>query len=664
MRRTVLLSTILVLAGMPAMADPPTGVSPKKIAGTWRYQTGKWIYTDFVYDDYGADTIARGQPNVVTLAPTAGDFRYPGGDTEAGNAADIVEVRVRISPPDDDDLRVHVRLQSLVDPALPAIWVSVDGAETIVTEHNADEIDPTENTIMFTLPGAAAGGGSIALNVGAGLHDGDGGLREGVPGSAYAQPDEFTTGGPTEARLFDLAFNTRALEGRGGAWNEDVQSRLLAEGDLEPFAQTIDLDALAANETVEPPVEPGYAVRIFESRQDLGEGMRGSFPQYRGRLQPYALWIPEDYDPQTPTPLLLNLHSLSVHHNQYRGGEDPAASYSTMYEQVEDGLGAIVVTPLARGPDGWYQDEALIDTLEVWADAVESFNIDPDRVYVGGYSMGGFGTYRLATLMPDSFASAVSIVGPPADGIWAYPAEPTGGADDPTFTHPQLESTLHVPFWITQGVEDELVPFTGVTVQAQRFGELGHEYRYALHPVGDHFAFAFLDEWSREIGWLASHPTRVTDPRRVTLDVRPASWASGADATILGHLHALVEEIGARLDGAYWVGDVVIAGGDDVTGEVDLTSGGIPSTQTGVASVTAPGVDGPSPYLLTGQDKVFGDVAAEDSLTGRLSGVTSVTVDVERAGLSDAPAVAVTSNVPATITFVRDGAVVGSVAVG
>jgi hypothetical protein len=335
-----------------------------------------------------------------------------------------------------------------------------------------------------------------------------------------------------------------------------------------------------------------------------------------------------------------------------------------MYEQIEDGLDAIVVTPLARGPDGWYQDEGLVDTLEVWADALATFDIDRERVYVGGYSMGGFGTYRLATMMPDAFASAFSIVGPPSDGIWAYPAAPTGGEDNPTFTYPQLESARHVPFWITQGVEDELVPFTGVVTQALRFGELGHEYRFALHPVGDHFAFVFIDEWSREIGWLASHPTRVTDPHRVTFDVRPASWASAGDPTILGHVSTLIAEVGARLDGAYWIDDVVVAEGDDVTGEIDLSSGGIASRQTGVSTVMGPGIDGPGPHVLTGQDKVFEPGTVSDTLTGTLSGVTALTVDVGRAGLSDAPSVEVSSDGPATITFERDGIVVGSVSVG
>lgn len=656
----------VALLAVAALGAPPAGAvahpwigEPTLISGTSRYDRGEWIYTDFVYDDYGADTIPAGQPNVVTLASTSGDFRYPAGAAFAGNAADIVEVRVRVAP-NGTDLEVRVLLQTIVDPSVVALRVVANGTESIVTAANA-VIDPAANTVTFTLPGAAATG-TVNLNIGAGLHDGQGGLRAGAPGTARATPQAFTTGGPTGARLFDLAFNTHAIEGRGGAWNEDVQSDALHAGDLAPFSQSIDISLLQEGTTTDVPLKPGYFVRIFDSRQELGEGMAGSFPQYRGNWQPYAVWVPDGYNGLAAVPLFLNLHSLSVHHNQYRGGSSP--SYRTMYEQLDEGIGAVVVTPLGRGPDGWYEDAGLVDTLEVWADALANYNTDRDRLFVGGYSMGGYGTYRLSTLMPDSFASAVSIVGPPANGIWAYPLPPTGGEANPDNTRPQLENTRHVPFWITQGVADELVPVAGVVHQARRLAELGHEYRLAVHPAADHLSFVFQDDWSREVSWFTSHAERVKNPDRVTLKVRPASWATDGNAEILSHLTVLTDLVGARLDGAYWVGDVAVAPGPDVTGVVDLASGGVTTRQTGVAEIATVGTNGPSPHVLTGQDQLWASFASADTLSGRLSNVTALTVDVGRAGLSNAPTVAVVSDTPTTIRFVRDGVVVGQAQVG
>lgn len=662
-----LFLTLAMLGVHPAGAtiNPASWTGePTLIAGTSRYDSGEWIYTDFVYDDYGADTIPGGQPNVVSLAPTAGDFRYPTGSSYAGNAADIVEVRAQLAS-NGNDLEVRVLLQTITDPSVVALRVEVSGVASIITDETA-EIDATSNTVSFTVPGVGTEDG-VDLNIGAGLHDGNGGLRAGVPGSARAASSEITTGGPSDNRLFDLAFNTQLIEGRGGAWNEDVQARSLQSGDLTPFTQNIDLTPLRSGAITPVPSESGYFVRLFESRQELGEGMGSSFPQYLGKWQPYAVWVPTGYQHGDPTPLFLNMHSLSVHHNQYRGGPSPSASYKTFYEQFDEEIGAVVVTPLGRGPDGWYEDQGLVDTLEVWADALKNYTIDRERVFVGGYSMGGYGTYRLSTLMPDSFASAVSIVGPPVNGIWAWPAPPTGGEGNPDNTRPQLENTRHVPFWITQGVEDELVPVAGVIHQANRFAELGHEYRLAVHPVGDHFAFVFQDDWSREAAWLASHGTRVKDPQHITFKLRKASWAtpgSASASTILAQLDALTTEVGARLDGAYWVDDVVADGTGDVTALVNLATGGIPTRQIGVDPVQTFETNGPSPHLLRGQDKRWGDSEIKDTLSGRLTNVVSLTIDVGRAGLSENPTLLIESNVPATITFVRNGLIVGTAVVG
>ena len=35
------------------------------------------------------------------------------------------------------------------------------------------------------------------------------------------------------------------------------------------------------------------------------------------------------------------------------------------------------MTPLGRGPDGWYTDEAEVDFFEVWADLARRFRLDP-----------------------------------------------------------------------------------------------------------------------------------------------------------------------------------------------------------------------------------------------------------------------------------------------
>jgi dienelactone hydrolase len=488
------------------------------------------------------------------------------------------------------------------------------GASTTLA---APSVDYGANSIVVRVPGGAPATGVLQLNGGAGLW---------AAGAWVSDPG-----------VVDLFFNLEDLEPKGNNFRSDAQAEAIASGDVSAFSQDLDLGRLAAG-VADPAVftEPGTHNAVFKSRQNLGEGYGEGFPKYNGLYQPYALWLPENLDPNASTPLVLVLHSLSNHHNQYA---------RTVYPQVAGSLGAIAITPLALGVDGWYWDEGLVDTLDAWADVRRRYAIDADRTLSSGYSMGGYGTYRLGTIVPDLLTAGISWVGPPTDGIWT--GSPT--TVDAGLTYDQIENTYNVPFFIVHGTFDELVPVTGVTRQAERFKELGHEYRYNLHPGQDHLSFAIIDDWSREQQWVQGR-RRVVDPARVTFKARPATWAGrDADVTaerraaVLAHLDALTAELGgSSVDSAYWVRNVVVAGHDpvawnDVTGSVDLTSHAIAARVPVTREATGAAAFGSSPHVVTGLDRFFvaDPVAApvENALSGSISGVSELTLDLRRAGL-------------------------------
>jgi predicted esterase len=56
-------------------------------------------------------------------------------------------------------------------------------------------------------------------------------------------------------------------------------------------------------------------------------------------------------------------------------------------------------------------EQDILDAID-WA--VSSFNIDPDRIYLTGFSMGGRGTYQIGLRNPDRFA-AIAPLGPASD---------------------------------------------------------------------------------------------------------------------------------------------------------------------------------------------------------------------------------------------------------
>ncbi len=78
-----------------------------------------------------------------------------------------------------------------------------------------------------------------------------------------------------------------------------------------------------------------------------------------------------------------------------------------------------IVAPTNRRPYGFnWENWCRIDALEVLDIATNKFNIDKNRVYLTGHSMGGHGTWHLGTNYPDRFAA----IGPSAGwiSIWSY----------------------------------------------------------------------------------------------------------------------------------------------------------------------------------------------------------------------------------------------------
>ena len=75
--------------------------------------------------------------------------------------------------------------------------------------------------------------------------------------------------------------------------------------------------------------------------------------------------------------------------------------------------------------------------LELLGALQKEFSIDPQRIYVTGLSMGGFGTWDLVARRPDLFAAAVPVC---------------GGGDEATAT-----KIAKLPVWVFHGAKDGVV---------------------------------------------------------------------------------------------------------------------------------------------------------------------------------------------------------------
>jgi poly(3-hydroxybutyrate) depolymerase len=622
----------------------PAFVAPfDRVSGTDRYVDGEYLYTDHIWDDSG---------DGLSYPTDRGRF--------AGNAADLVEFRISareegvtlyrftlnslLAP---DTTRVAVAFDTDQDPAtgsaeLPdepgapfpgtdavlsawgtgATWSSWDGSAWSAEPLPVD-VDVDANQITVAVPDAVAEPtGTWRTTLAVGLHDAETGGFLAPQGSATATRPG---GGDGKAAIFNLGFRfDEAILSRSAPPDSD-QSAALAAREPTRFAHDIDFDAIAARASATTVPEHGTMVRFFPSRLSLGEGRGPGFPALLGQLQAYSVYVPTSDAPDVRSPLTLNLHSLGERHWQYNG--------STGVQQLGEERGSLVATADARGTDGWYQNEAEYDVFEMWNDIARHHTLDPDATAITGYSMGGYATYRLGTLYPDLFGAAVTVVGPPGDGIWMGAGAPTGGAE--TLSNLWLENARNVPYMNIVAAADELVPISGTTQQSigpagggrTSFDALGYRYAFDVYPAAEHLTLAILGYDLPQAAAFLGDAAVDRDPFHVTFAYTPA-----ADDPELGLVH----------DHAYWVSDIALA---DPTVGVAVSSLSAPIGK-GVVDVEslAFGIDDPTPtrgngagtvplpYVETNQ--TWGEHPEREAVNGfelTLTNVGAVTLDLTRA---------------------------------
>jgi hypothetical protein len=327
--------------------------------------------------------------------------------------------------------------------------------------------------------------------------------------------------------------------------------------------------------------------------------------------------LPQSYRPGRTAGLTFALHSLSGTYTQY-------VVYSPGQPlQFGDERDSLYVTTLGRGPDGWYTDEAEVDFFEVWADVARRFTLDPDSVALSGYSMGGYGTYKLGVQWPDLFGRAFTTVGPPGRGFWVPPNPPVPGGQASNSSL-LLENARWVPYVNWAGETDDLVPIAGPRAEQARFDELGLRSQLWTFPFG-HLNLAVLDRWDPAKEFLGRAQVE-REPSRVDYAFMP-----DADRPALGLVH----------DHAYWVSDLRVRDrsgdpfADPARGEISARSlafgEGDPVTRR--VSFAHPGPPRPSAVEGTEWTEIPRR-PEQNALELRLENVGSAEIDGRRARLS------------------------------
>ncbi len=199
---------------------------------------------------------------------------------------------------------------------------------------------------------------------------------------------------------------------------------------------------------------------------------------------PYLLFLPKTQQPDQKAPLLLFLHGAGECGNDLTLVKTHGPP--KLVEQRPDDFPFIVVSPQAPASELPYVDRWDARLLaELVDDVAAKYNADPDRLYVTGLSMGGYGTIRLSAHYPRKFAAAVPICG----GGW------TNYADNLAL----------IPMWFFHGNHDITVPVERSIDVVRAVRQKGGHPKLTIYDNVGHDSWTETYNNPEVYSWLLQH---------------------------------------------------------------------------------------------------------------------------------------------------------------
>jgi predicted peptidase len=183
----------------------------------------------------------------------------------------------------------------------------------------------------------------------------------------------------------------------------------------------------------------------------------------------FLLRIPRGYnDYSGKQPLLIYLHGTGESGKDINilKNKDPYFFSKKTFEKQETSLFPFIcVTPVCD-TKRWepYRVIAMLD--QVLSETKYRFQIDPSRIYLTGYSMGGFGTFETAMEYPERFAAIIPVAG--------------GGEPD------RAIKLRHIAAWVFHGENDQTVPLPSSALVVNAMQQSGHPNVHLTTIKGGH----------------------------------------------------------------------------------------------------------------------------------------------------------------------------------
>lgn len=248
----------------------------------------------------------------------------------------------------------------------------------------------------------------------------------------------------------------------------------------------------------------------YASTPAMGRHDRNKLPQDTGFLNrrvevngisyKFQVYLPEDYrrDDGKLWPIIVFLHGRGE-----RGSEGMWQTQIGLPSEVRDHPERwpfVIVMPQCPIPAHWTDPPMLAMAMAALNQMTEEFHGDPDRTYLTGLSLGGYGAWELAKDYPHRWA-AIAIA---SGGIfWSY--APSRWQQASTLTAEYAQAVGRTPIWLFHGSDDQVVPTRESELMFDAVKAAGGNIRLWIYEGLTH------NSWDRAYNdpelprWLLSH---------------------------------------------------------------------------------------------------------------------------------------------------------------
>ncbi len=218
--------------------------------------------------------------------------------------------------------------------------------------------------------------------------------------------------------------------------------------------------------------------------------------------RPWVLYIPSSYDPKMPIPLLVILH----------GGvsrvdiiEEPKAWVEeNPFTKLAEENGWLALYPLGQQGSTWWDNVGMGNIRNLVRRVKSKYNVDDDRVWMGGFSDGGSASFLHAMVSPNDYGAFIALNGHMGVGNL--------DGDLPTYA----TNFYNTPLYAVTTDRDQLYPSHKMRPTVDMARNAGGDILYR-EIEGEH-DFSYADEELPRIAFFLERHPRDPLPTRIVYE--------------------------------------------------------------------------------------------------------------------------------------------------